>query len=271
LSKSAIGGTKLVSRHPHLYISVTHKFVLSTLIATTWFAISLWLAQGWISDLSAEVGTILAHVIILLIALIPGFLNAHIVSSVVLDSPPPLPTGAGRHMPPISVLIAAYNEEDNLPDTLSSIAAQDYPGAVEVVVVDDGSTDGTLDVLGSADMSGMKVVRGLHRGKAAALTLGLDHVTQELVVCIDADTLLHPQALKRIVARMLSAPSDTVAVAGSVLVRNSRTSFMTRVQEWDYFIGIASAKRQQGLYQNTLVAQDAFSAFRTAALQECGG
>ena len=61
------------------------------------------------------------------------------------------------------------------------------------------------------------------------------------------------------------------AVAGSVLVRNSRDSLGTRMQEWDYFLGIASVKRMQGLYQGTLVAQGAFSLYRTEAVLAAGG
>ena len=93
----------------------------------------------------------------------------------------------------------------------------------------------------------------------------------ELVITLDADTLLHPQAVRQIVARLLSAPSDVQAVAGSVLVRNSRDSLWTRMQEWDYFLGIASVKRMQGLYQGTLVAQGAFSLNRTEAVLAAGG
>jgi biofilm PGA synthesis N-glycosyltransferase PgaC len=65
----------------------------------------------------------------------------------------------------------------------------------------------------------------------------------------------------------LTDPQDTAAVAGCVLVKNSRASFMTRLQEWDYFTGIASAKRQQSLYQGTLVAQGAFSAFHSKVVK----
>jgi biofilm PGA synthesis N-glycosyltransferase PgaC len=96
-------------------------------------------------------------------------------------------------------------------------------------------------------------------------------ITSDITICVDADTYLHPQALKRIVARLLSDPLHTAAVAGAVLVRNSRASLMTRLQEWDYFLGISSAKRQQALYQGTLVAQGAFSAFKTSALRHCEG
>jgi biofilm PGA synthesis N-glycosyltransferase PgaC len=73
------------------------------------------------------------------------------------------------------------------------------------------------------------------------------------------------------VARLLTDPAQTAAVAGCVLVKNSRETFLTRLQEWDYFTGIASAKRQQSLYQGTLVAQGAFSAFRTAAIRAVRG
>ena len=66
-----------------------------------------------------------------MIALLPGFLNAHILMSVLLDSPPPLPRQIMDHpeaFPPITVLIAAYNEEETLPETLMSLMQQDYPG-----------------------------------------------------------------------------------------------------------------------------------------------
>jgi biofilm PGA synthesis N-glycosyltransferase PgaC len=96
-------------------------------------------------------------------------------------------------------------------------------------------------------------------------------VGTELVITLDADTLLHPWAIRQLVARLLSAPPDVHAVAGSVLVRNSRDSLWTRMQEWDYFLGIASVKRMQGLYQGTLVAQGAFSLYRTRALVQAGG
>ena len=71
--------------------------------------------------------------------------------------------------------------------------------------------------------------------------------------------------------RYLSDPPNTRAVAGEVLVRNSRKNLVTEVQEWDYFHGIAAVKRLQSLYQGTLVAQGAFSVYDTALLRELGG
>jgi len=259
---------------PRFYLSVKTKFIISTFTAGLWFAFSYWVAQPWLKELSALVTPYLAYPIIFCIALIPGFLNIHILMSVFLDNPPSLPLdrlSEEKLFPPITILIAAYNEEKNLPDTFKSINAQNYEAPVEIVVVDDGSTDGTLAFLESSDMPNLKIVQSNHAGKAAALTAGLKSVSNEITVCIDADTYLHPQALKRIVGRLISGNSDMAAVAGAVLVRNSRNNLMTRLQEWDYFIGIASAKRQQSLYQGTLVAQGAFSAFRTSILRRCNG
>src|SRR5207245_1631140 len=129
------------------------------------------------------------------------------------------------------------------------------------IVVDDGSADNTIDILKALQLPNLKIVQASHGGKATALNAGLKQVSNDIVVCMDADTFLHPQALKRIVARFLTDPADTAAVAGCVLVKNSRSTFMTRLQEWDYFTGISSAKRQQSLYQGTLVAQGPFYAF----------
>src|SRR5512147_3264158 len=127
------------------YLPVKGKFLVSTAIASLWVTVSWYLAQAWVSDLSRVTGHFPAVLIIFFIALLPGFLNAHILSSVILDRPPDLPTLLDY--PPISLLIAAYNEEQNIAETFRGIVAQDYPGVVEIVVVDDGSSDNTVGVV----------------------------------------------------------------------------------------------------------------------------
>jgi biofilm PGA synthesis N-glycosyltransferase PgaC len=141
-------------------------------------------------------------------------------------------------------------------------------------VVDNGSTDGTravAEAYGAATGQPVRCIDEPRPGKSHALNTGLAAVGTELVITLDADTLVHPWAVRHLVARLLNAPPDVQAVAGSVLVRNSRDNLWTRMQEWDYFLGIASVKRMQGLYQGTLVAQGAFSLYRTQALLEAGG
>jgi len=243
------------------YVPVTGKFFISTSFSLAWVGASWLLAQHWFNDLARVTGDVPSFVIIFFIALLPGFLNAHILFSVALDKPPPLPLDL--NYPRITLLIAAYNEAKNIAETFRGIQGQDYPADIQIIVVDDGSTDNTVATLRSFDLPNLRILQANHGGKAKALNEGLKHVGDDIVVCIDADTFLHPQALRRIVARFLTDPADTAAFAGCVLVKNSRSTFMTRLQEWDYFTGIASAKRQQSLYQGTLVAQGAFSAFRT--------
>jgi biofilm PGA synthesis N-glycosyltransferase PgaC len=110
-----------------------------------------------------------------------------------------------------------------------------------------------------------------NRGKAAVLNSGLAEARHDLIVTIDGDSRLREDALTDIVERLMSDPSDTVAVAGAVVVRNSRHNLMTGAQEWDYFHGIAAVKRMQSMYHGTLVAQGAFSIYRKDALIEIGG
>jgi len=107
-------------------------------------------------------------------------------------------------------------------------------------------------------------------GKAHALNIGLKECSHEIIVTIDADTFLYKNALKRIVARILSDP-ELAAVAGHVLVRNERMSRLARMQSWDYMLGISAVKRQQGFFSSTLVAQGSFSAFRKQPLLTLGG
>lgn len=254
------------------YVPVWAKFAIAVSAATAWFVASAWLSAAWISDLTDLTSAPIAWGIVLTIALVPGWLNAFLVWSLLLDRPPRLclPT---EGYPDVTVLIAAFNEEESIGDTLRSIRAQDYPGTIHTIVVDDGSTDDTVGLVSlvAEKHGGVRLLKADHGGKALALNHALDHVATEFVITIDADTWLHQQALKRLMARFLSDPTGTAAVAGCVLARNSRHNVMTRMQDWDYFLAIASVKRQQALYQGTLVAQGAFSAYRTHVVREVGG
>jgi poly-beta-1,6-N-acetyl-D-glucosamine synthase len=225
-----------------------------------------------VRELAAATTIAPAVLVVSLVAYLPGWLVAFLAVSLLLDRQPPL----RRSHPtiPVTVLIAARNEAEQIQETIAYVAAQDYPGPIEVLVVDNGSTDGTravAEAYGAATGQPVRCISEPRPGKSHALNTGLAAVETELVITLDADTLLHPRAVRQLVARLLNAPPDVQAVAGSVLVRNSRDNLWTRMQEWDYFLGIASVKRMQGLYQGTLVAQGAFSLYRTEAVAEAGG
>jgi biofilm PGA synthesis N-glycosyltransferase PgaC len=253
------------------YLTVRVRFALSVALGLLWISLSAWIAWPWVEQLGRGISLPAAVVVVAGVALIPGYLNVQLVSSLLMDHPAPIDFDFSY--PGITLLVAAYEEERNIALTLAYALDQDYPGNLRVILADDGSADATASVArGLARMDGrLSVLEVPHGGKANALNAALAQAYTPLVATIDADTLLMPNALRRIVARMLLCPPDTVAVAGSVLARNSRAGLLTRAQTWDYFLGIGSIKRQQALLQSTLVAQGAFSVYDREALSAAGG
>jgi biofilm PGA synthesis N-glycosyltransferase PgaC len=95
-----------------------------------WFVFTVWLALPWMRDLAELANWPVALVIVGGIALVPGLMNAFLAASLLLDRRPPRRSFA--RYPSISVLIAAYNEEQSIRETLHSVALQNYPGPLEV-------------------------------------------------------------------------------------------------------------------------------------------
>lgn len=254
------------------YVPVSAKFVLALLGTTLWVGLAVLLSQRWIDELRPVVGSVPAVLIVALVAYLPGGVVAFMTFSLLMDRQPPLRV-ADPHAP-VTVIIAARDEEVGVVPTLEALARLRYSGELVVVLADNGSTDATVarahETAARVGLD-LEVVHEPRPGKSHALNTALATVRTDLVVTVDADTLLHVDALRHLVARLESAPPDTVAVAGTVLVRNSRENLLARMQEWDYYLGIAAVKRMQGLYQSTLVAQGAFSIYRTHALREVGG
>ncbi len=252
------------------YLSVRLKFTLTLLLAVSWAGLSFHLAGRWIADLTELAGAVFAYCAIFSIAIIPGFMNAFLATGLLLDRRPR--RRVLDHYPGISILVAAYNEEASISSTIHSIAHQKYPGELEVIVINDGSSDATAAKLQSLAYPWLRVINlEKNGGKAQALNVGLALARHALTITVDGDSFLYRGALVNLVGRFLSDPPNTASVAGAVLVRNSRLNLVTKIQEWDYFHGIAAVKRLQSLFQGTLVAQGAFSIYRTDVLREVGG
>jgi poly-beta-1,6-N-acetyl-D-glucosamine synthase len=234
--------------------------------------LSIYISVPWIKDLGEIVSIPVAIIIISGISYLPGYMNAFLVVSLLFDQQPTFKDEYPNT--PVTIIIAAYNEEKGIYDTLKYIKDQDHRGNIRVIVVNNASTDQTdREVFRAKELLqlNIKILDEEKPGKFHALNKGLKYVRTDYVITLDADTLIHKSAIRYLMARIESGPKDVVAVAGSVLVRNSRENIWTQIQEWDYFLGIASIKRLQGLYQGTLVAQGAFSLYKTKAIQEIGG
>lgn len=254
------------------YVSVKNKFIFALIASFLWAASSIYFSYPWLIDLSKHLGLFLASYIITYIAIIPGFMNSFLVVSLLLDNRPPKKTFSS--LPDITILIAAYNESKSIAHTIQSIYEQDYSGKINVIVINDGSKDDTLNQINQllANHATLSLISfKKNQGKAKALNAGLKQAKTDLIVSIDGDCWVRRDAIKHIVERYLSDPPETKAVAGSVLVKNSRENWIASAQEWDYFLGIASIKRVQSLFKGTLVAQGAFSIYDRSTLLSLGG
>ncbi|HEX8872415.1 MAG TPA: glycosyltransferase, partial [Candidatus Acidoferrum sp.] len=171
--------------------------------------------------------------------------------------------------PGVTVLIPAHNEESVIVQTVTSVLLSDYDD-IRVIVVDDGSTDQTLELLrsnfGANDC--VHIIHQVNRGKAAALNNALAHAETEIVVTIDADTEIESDAIRKLV-RHFSIPS-VGAVAGNVKVGN-RSKWLTRWQALEYITSQNMEKRAFDLLNCITVVPGALGAWRKQAIAAVGG
>ena len=170
-----------------------------------------------------------------------------------------------RH--PVTVVVPAYNERDVIANSVRSIQASLHP-RVEIIVVDDGSTDGTAEVLDTDEFADVRVVRQTNGGKAKALDTGIREATHDIVVLIDGDTLLEPTTLTELIRPF--ADDRIGAVAGNAKVGN-RSSLVAKIQHVEYTIASAIERRAFDQLGVMLCVPGAVGAFRRQAVIEVGG
>jgi cellulose synthase/poly-beta-1,6-N-acetylglucosamine synthase-like glycosyltransferase/spore germination protein YaaH/peptidoglycan/xylan/chitin deacetylase (PgdA/CDA1 family) len=177
----------------------------------------------------------------------------------------PAPADHPEYKPRVTVLIPAYNEQAAIVDTVRAALSCDYP-KLEVLVVNDGSTDRTPDLV-RANFSNDPRVRLIdqpNRGKPAALNHGLAEATGEIIVSIDGDTIVDPEAIPRLVRHF--ADPKVGAVAGNVKVMN-RNRWLTRWQALEYITSQNLEKRAFDLLNCIPVVPGAVGAWRTDLLR----
>jgi len=171
---------------------------------------------------------------------------------------------------PLTVIIAAFNEEKVIEKTLHSVFETDYQGTLQVIVVDDGSTDRTCEIVRAiaAMEPRLLLVEQANAGKSRALSNGLTHASHELLVFLDADTMFEKQTL-----RALAEPfrdERVGAVSGHARVGNLRT-FIARCQSLEYICGFNLDRRAYVEWNCITVVPGAVSALRKQAILEAGG
>jgi cellulose synthase/poly-beta-1,6-N-acetylglucosamine synthase-like glycosyltransferase/peptidoglycan/xylan/chitin deacetylase (PgdA/CDA1 family)/spore germination protein YaaH len=172
--------------------------------------------------------------------------------------------------PSASIIVPAYQEEKVIAVTIRSLLAQDYPGPLEIVVVDDGSPDRTHDVAVEAFGAEprVRIFRKPNGGKASALNYGIAPAAGEIVVCLDADTVFEPDALRELVQPLRD--SRVGAVAGNAKVGN-RVNLVTRWQAVEYVTSQNLDRRAFSLLDGITVVPGAVGAWRKSLVEEVGG
>ncbi|SKB87707.1 poly-beta-1,6 N-acetyl-D-glucosamine synthase [Soonwooa buanensis] len=175
--------------------------------------------------------------------------------------------------PKVSIIVPAYNEEVNIVSSLRNLLNQTYPN-FDIVFVDDGSKDATLEKVKDAfsSESKLKILTKINGGKATALNYGILQTDAEYVVCIDADTKLEQDAVKYLIARFLNAKEDEniAAVAGNVKVGN-RVNWLTRWQSIEYTTSQNFDRLAYANINAITVIPGAIGAFRKSVIDEVGG
>lgn len=175
------------------------------------------------------------------------------------------------YLPPVTILVPAYNEEVVIQPAIRSLLEQDYP-RFEVLVVDDGSSDDTYaraaELEGHYGGASVRVISKNNGGKAAALNTGISLARHPYVVCMDGDSTLTPQTLRSMI-RHFRDPK-VAAVAGNVKVIN-RVNLWTRLQALEYIEGLNMARRAQGFMRVVNIIPGPIGMFRRDVLAQVGG
>jgi len=247
------------------------KFKLSVTLGGIWLLVSTILAVFWACAVSVWLPAFYVWWVIIGIALLPGYLVSTVFFSNLLHKKLyRYPNTCAD----TTVIMCALNEEKGIAKAIESIRDQDYGGSIRLLVIDNGSTDATADIVKkeaakSCEKRKIEYIYCSDIGKRNALNLGLSMVKTEHFITVDADTFLHKSAVRRIMNHIVCKGS--ACVAGNLFVHNSGKSIIAKMQIYDYLLSIAAIKRFQGSYRSTLVAQGAFSAYSTQAVRGCGG
>ncbi|MFD9429306.1 glycosyltransferase [Streptomyces sp. NPDC060002] len=167
---------------------------------------------------------------------------------------------------PVSVLVPAYNEAKCIENTVRSLMASEHP--IEVLVIDDGSSDGTARIVEDMGLPNVRVVRQHNAGKPAALNRGIANARYDLIVMMDGDTVFEPSTVRELVQPF--GDPKVGAVAGNAKVGN-RDSLIGAWQHIEYVMGFNLDRRMYDVLGCMPTIPGAVGAFRRSALERVGG
>jgi cellulose synthase/poly-beta-1,6-N-acetylglucosamine synthase-like glycosyltransferase/peptidoglycan/xylan/chitin deacetylase (PgdA/CDA1 family) len=185
----------------------------------------------------------------------------------------PIPMADGLTGPSVSVVIAAYNEDQVIRATLEALCRSRYPKLKRIIVVDDGSTDRTAEIveeIAAVDPC-VQLLRQPNGGKASALNRGFATAETEIVVTLDADTIFSSRTVGRLVRQFALDTSGRLGVVAGVPKVGNRRNLLTRWQALEYIIQIGIDRAAQDSLRAIMVAPGACTAWRRKAVLDVGG
>jgi len=179
-----------------------------------------------------------------------------------------------KRLPLVSVIVPAYNEEKTIGNTIKSLLSLDYPhDKLEIIAVNDGSKDNTLkvieDIIKNNKNRNIILINQLNQGKARSLNNGLKIAKGEFFACLDADSVVEKDALKKMLAVFQSNGSELAIVTPSMRIRNPET-MLQKFQRLEYIMSITWARFRSKL-DCAHVAPGPFSLYRKEYVTKLGG
>ena len=180
------------------------------------------------------------------------------------------PPKEGGEEPPVTVAVSCKNEEDSIRRTIDCIFASEYPPErLQVIVVDDGSTDGTWAEMerARAEHPALELIRfEANRGKRHGMAAAARRATGEVVVYVDSDSFVRPDAVHRIVQGF--ADPEVGAVCGHAQVENAAVNVLTKMQEVRYYVAFRIVKAAESLFSTVTCCSGCLAAYRRSIMME---
>ena len=176
-----------------------------------------------------------------------------------------------KKLPKVSIIISAYNEEKKISDSIDSLKSIDYPEDLyEIIVLNDGSSDKTSEVV-KKYTDGKYIIfvdNKKNKGKAACLNQGISLAKGKFVACMDADTVVPKEILKKTIPYF--DDQDVGAVTVSVKVKQPK-NLLQKIVQLEYILGLSLFLRIFSFFNCVHVTPGPFSIYRKSTLKEING
>lgn len=175
--------------------------------------------------------------------------------------------------PSVTFVVPAKNEEDNIAETLRRFSIVEYPKEkVEIIAINDGSTDGTLSEMKRVANEIQQSVRRIeivdwdtNRGKRHGMAEGVKRANHDIIIFVDSDSFIEPESVRHIVAPFKDR--EVGAVSGHTDVYNQNTNLLTKMQTIRYYIAFKVYKAAESIFGTVTCCPGCYSAYRKSYLE----